>query len=275
MNTEIEIEKEIIDRYCNKGYGLRKSGEPFRVSDYLVKKLLKRNGIKIRNFSEAAKLSNSNRRFSINENYFKTESANMAYLLGFIASDGTVRKRINEVKITVATRDKEILEKIKKELSFEGNIKDYEDSKGYFNSTLAFTSKEIKNDLEKYGIVPNKTFIFKFPQNLNKEYWIDFIRGYFDGDGCISSAGPNAIRAQVCSVTKNVLEVMTNFLEKEYLIPKPHIQEKQTIGEKKIYYFQYSTCPTREFFKKVYYANCLCLERKLNKFKELVPRNLK
>ena len=273
MNTEIE--KEIINRYCNKGYGLRKSGEPYGVSDYLVKKLLKNKGIKIRNFSEAAKLSNSNRRFTINDDYFKTENANMAYILGFIASDGTVRKNNNEIKITVATRDKELLEKIKEELSLDRNIKDYEDSKGYLSSTLAFTSEKIKKDLSKYGIVPNKTFIFKFPQNLNKKYWVDFIRGYFDGDGCISSAGPNAIRTQVCSATRDVLEVMIGFLEQEFLIPKPHIQVRQGTRGRKNYYFQYSSCPTRVFFEKVYYPNCLCLERKLNKFKKLVPRNLK
>ena len=102
-----------------------------------------------------------------------------------------------------------------------------------------------------------------------------FIRGYFDGDGCISSAGPSAIRAQVCSATKNVLEVMVDFLEKEFSIPKPNIQKRQAPGKNVIYYFQYSTCATRKFFEQVYYTNCLCLERKLNKFKELVPRNLK
>lgn len=270
MNANTE--KEIIRRYSELGYGLIKSGQPFGISSYLVRKLLVKNGIKIRTFAEASKVSDRNI-ISIDHSYFNKESPNMAYILGLLASDGTIRKKSNSIKLTLAEQDSEILEKIKKELKYAGTIKHYEDSKGYKNATLVFTSKEIKNKLAEYNIVPSKTFTFTFPTNLNKIYWKDFIRGYFDGDGSISSAGKSAIRAQICSAQKETLEVILNYLEEEFNIPKPNIQMQMRV--KPLYYFQYSSVPTRKFFESIYYPNCLCLKRKYNKFIELVPRNLK
>ena len=35
------------------------------------------------------------RKYNITENYFKTWSNNMAYILGFIAADGVIQKKIN------------------------------------------------------------------------------------------------------------------------------------------------------------------------------------
>lgn len=270
MNANIE--KEIIRRYSELGYGLIKSGQPFGISNYLVRKLLIKSGIKIRTFSEASKVSERNI-ISINNSYFNNESQNMAYILGLLASDGTIRKDSNSIKLTLAEQDSEILEKIKNELEYSGTIKHYQDSKGYKNATLTFTSKKIKDKLAEYNIIPLKTFSFTFPTKLNKIYWKDFIRGYFDGDGCISSAGESAIRAQICSARKETLEAILNYLEEEFNIPKPNIQMQMRV--KPLYYFQYSSIPTRKFFESIYYPNCLCLQRKYNKFIELIPRNLK
>ena len=39
------------------------------------------------------------RKYLVNDNYFDIENERMAYLLGFLASDGTVRKNSNEIKL--------------------------------------------------------------------------------------------------------------------------------------------------------------------------------
>lgn len=139
-------------------------------------------------------------------------------------------------------------------------------------SSWVLTSKQIKDRLSYYNIIPQKTFTFTFPKQLKKEYWRDFIRGYFDGDGSISSAGQSAIRFSLGSATKDVLEVIIEFFE-ENGIPKPTIYIRQ--GKKPFYYFQYSTVPTRKIYDILYYDNCLCLPRKQEKYKELIVRNLK
>ena len=50
---------------------------------------------------------------------------------------------------------------------------------------LQIGSKEIYDDIMKLGILPNKESRLKLP-SIPRIYFRDFLRGYFDGDGCIS-----------------------------------------------------------------------------------------
>lgn len=53
----------------------------------------------------------------------------------------------------------------------------------------AASNKHLWQTLNKYGCTPNKSLTLKFPnENIfkSKDLIRHFIRGYFDGDGCIS-----------------------------------------------------------------------------------------
>lgn len=262
------IQNKIVYNYTVLNKGIAASGKEFNLGMAATKTILKDNGVKIRTQQESAVLSNKNRAKKINHDYFKTESSNMAYVLGLLASDGTVRKNINEIKLTLNEEDSEILEQIKKELNFEGKIRHYEDSKGFKNATIAFTSAEIKKDLAKYNIISQKTFTFTFPINLSKKYWIDFIRGYFDGDGSVGIAG-QGLRWQICSATSNTLQTIVDFLYEEYNIPKVNVQSQQR-NKSILYNIQYSTSATKQIFNILYTPNSLYLKRKYNKFTSIM-----
>lgn len=276
MANPIQLSQEVIDKiiydYTVNKYGLIKTGKNSGVGERIVRRVLLENKVHIRSRGEAAIVSNIQRRqFNVDDSYFSTENSNMAYLLGFLASDGTVDKKNNRIKIGLSSIDKKFLMEIKEELKYEGDILDYITSNGFSVSELTFTSQQIKNDLARYNIVPNKTFTFKFPKNLNKKYWIDFIRGYFDGDGSVSTAGENAIKWQICSATKDVLETIVDFFYEEYHIKKVSILE-QPRKNSTLYYFQYSTNAAKEIFSILYKKNSLKLPRKYLKFKELVMK---
>ena len=266
-----ETVEGILDNYVNKGFGLIKSGKEFGVGTRVVRRVLLENNIHIRSFNEAASISGVNRRIhDVNDNYFSEENHNMAYLLGFLASDGTIRKNDNSVKIGLSSVDRDFLLTIKKEIGYQGELTDYITSNGFSVSELRFTSKQIKADLAKYNIVPNKTFIYTFPKNLKREYWIDFIRGYFDGDGSVSTASSEAIRWQVYSANPDVLNTIVDFFFEEYEIPKVNLQWQEKVH--RLYYIQYSTTATRKIFQILYTPNCLKLPRKYEKFKKLVMK---
>jgi hypothetical protein len=241
-----------------------------------IKKVLKESNIPIRNFSEAATLSNKNREKHKNKKFFSksNENPDMAWLMGFIAADGTIRKDSNEIKIGLARKDKEILEKIKITLELETTVKDYISTNGYDCSCLQWTCEKHKKDLARYSIVPAKTFILKPPYQLDKKYWIDYIRGYFDGDGSINliqnsnGRGNGNLRWQVCSATKEIIEWIVDFLYDEYEIPKVKIQIWQR--EHPLYGCQYSSSATRKIYNILYTPNSLFLKRKKDHFEEIL-----
>lgn len=55
------------------------------------------------------------RKYDITEDYFKTWSNNMAYILGFIAADGVIQKE-NQC-VSISQKESYILEDIKQELN--------------------------------------------------------------------------------------------------------------------------------------------------------------
>lgn len=269
IHVSKDIEDKIVENYLN-GKGLISSGKDFGIGPQKVRNILVSRNIKIRSYSESASISNSLRKkYFCNLDYFKNENQKMAYILGFISADGSISLEGNVLKISLARKDRELLEKIKNELEYTGDIKDYTNSKGFDISSLSITCKEYKEDLAKYNIVPQKTYTFSFPKNLNKKYWIDFIRGYFDGDGSVSTAGPHAIRFQICAHRREVLETIVNFFYEEYNIPKVNIQIAQR-EKNNLYFFQYSTSSTKEIYNKLYYPNCICLPRKYEKYTALI-----
>lgn len=121
-----------------------------------------------------------------NENFFeKIDTEEKAYFLGLIYSDGCLQhdsnKSLYNVNIKLHIKDKDILEKFIQCISGEMELWK---NKQRDMVELKLNGKKIVNDLEKMGVCPNKTFTIDYPmidENLERH----FLRGYFDGDGCI------------------------------------------------------------------------------------------
>lgn len=119
----------------------------------------------------------------INNSFFKMKSAEMFYILGFIAADGCILETARNglsLNIELSIKDSQHLEKISKIMGFSGLLR-FDKTK----STAIFRvgSREICLDLKGYGISPRKSLVLNWPSNIPSEYVSDFIRGYFDGDG--------------------------------------------------------------------------------------------
>lgn len=123
-----------------------------------------------------------------NENFFKIWSAPMAYVLGFIAADGAVIKNNRGAHfLEIQSIDKEIVEKIKTAFKSNLSIGEYQPKNKNYNKRyrLQIGSKEIYSDLIKLGITPRKSKTITLP-NIPSVYFSHFLRGYFDGDGCVN-----------------------------------------------------------------------------------------
>jgi intein-encoded DNA endonuclease-like protein len=164
---------EVIKLYQNGEYTAN-IAKLANVSSRYIRMLLKENEVEMR------PRGSWKRKYTLIEDYFKTWSNNMAYVLGFLIADGTVVR--DNQSVTVAQKEKYILEEIKVELGSNQPIYKNKNTGVYI---LSLNSKILKKDLmDIHGVKPNKSSTIKFPY-VPKEYMSHFIRGYFDGDGFI------------------------------------------------------------------------------------------
>lgn len=123
-------------------------------------------------------------KYIVYQNYFNKWTQNSAYILGFICADGhvTCQKR-NRIVITLNSKDIEILNFIRNEISPDCPIIRQKDKD---HSTIYISGKTIVGTLLNLGIDNHKTGLSNIYSYIPVEFYKDFIRGFFDGDGCIS-----------------------------------------------------------------------------------------
>lgn len=128
------------------------------------------------------KIDNKKRISNFDTSYFKViDNEYKAYILGFIFADGYIETNGRTLTFNINKKDIDILNKIKKCMKSSAEFKK---SSTENCIRLYFSSIELVKDLNKYGVVRNKTKAIKFP-NIDKNLYRHFLRGYFDGDGYI------------------------------------------------------------------------------------------
>lgn len=168
------FERKVIYLYTHTEQSCIKIGKYLNIGQDSVNEILKRNGVKIRKFTDY-------RKYSLNEDYFENiNTVEKAYWLGFMYADGcSSRDRIS--RLSLNKRDLQSLKDFRKDVKSNIPIQNGEHDMKILN----LYSQKMNLDLYSHGCVSNKTFKIKF-HNIDKELYSHFIRGYFDGDGCIT-----------------------------------------------------------------------------------------
>jgi LAGLIDADG DNA endonuclease family protein len=130
-------------------------------------------------------------KYTINNTFFKQiNTPEKAYFLGWIVSDGSISKK-NCLNIRLQQQDFKILETLKSFINYNRPLKiiSYKHTihKTWKDQVdLSIYNKEMCNDLRKLGYNNKKSYNAKFPTFLCKYLLPHFIRGIFEGDGCLS-----------------------------------------------------------------------------------------
>lgn len=170
--------------------------------------------------------------YNCNYDFFKNvDSEEKAYWLGFIASDGwiTVNEKSNSGTIGIELQYKDVNHLKKFNKSICGNYKidtlnktcevsPYPD-RIHKMCRIRIFSIDMVNDLYKFGVTTDKTYNFHIP-NIPENLIRHFIRGYFDGDGCVRTrtrklASSQTIEYPLCdfsSVDINFLEELRQYI---------------------------------------------------------------
>lgn len=238
--------------------------------------LMRRRDIKRRNLSE------SHRKYKIDETFFDDiDTEEKAYILGLLYADGSNNEKKGQVYIMLAETDVDILRKIQKIVQPQRPLH-YSKRKGdnpkHQNRYMwCINNQHISKKLAEYGCIQNKTFKLTFPDWLDKSLYNHFVRGYFDGDGHvgiykdgyswraqISFVGTEAFCKNLINIFKT-LDININKLYNRYPERDNNIRTIQFGGNRQV----------ERFLNWLYKDSTLYMNRKFNKYSELLVINMK
>jgi hypothetical protein len=198
------------------------------------------------------------KKFGIDEEFFDTWSKNMAYVLGYIYADGNLidDAYMRGKYISIASTDRDSIDRIRKWLQSEHTVlqKKSPFSGGKICFVLRIGSHKMYNSLFKLGLHPNKSLTTKFPA-IPSKYLSDFIRGYFDGDGCIYFEKRNGQNGT--KIIKRIRTIFTSgskeFIEKmDDAFKRIGVESGKIYLSKRAYQSVYNTIDSVQLFKLMY-----------------------
>jgi dUTP pyrophosphatase len=175
-----------------------------------------------------------------------------AYLLGWIASDGSLRE--SGVKISIHEKDEDVLKHLRDTICEDLPISKRKDKQMV---SLTINSTQISEDVCNHlGInAGKKDSVVKFPELSNENLQWHFIRGYFDGDGSICPRKNGYPRCNITSNSTDILEALKEFCN----IPCSHTNTQlEWVGINSI-----------DFLGRMYKDCNIKLTRKYEKFVEI------
>ena len=226
-------------------------------------------------------------KYTYKKDFFKQiDSEEKAYWLGFITADGCVQydseSHSGELSIKLSGQDYDHLKKFNKSIC--GNISVTKKTSTcnlnglkYEESGIRLYSSEMVLDLINLGVVQNKSSIIKFI-NIDDVLMSHFIRGYFDGNGCICISNKNKTKDSskwffACNFTSGSVEFLQGL--RDFLLSvgvKTQIRtELSKPNTFRLFIGGMSNCD--KFIKYIYSNSNICLDRKLFKTKNIY-RNL-
>lgn len=222
-----EEQKKIIELYIS-GNSLVKIGNEFGVGHKVISRVLESNNI--------SRTGISRRKYCIDENYFDDiNTPNKAYFLGLLYADGSNFTPKQTITISLEETDGYILEKLRDELKYNRSLEyiDYSNKHdfgyNYRNQyRLSIFNKHMSEELERKGVVKNKSLILEFPKFINEDLLKFFILGYFDGDGsfCPHYTKNGKFQPLVTfTSTENFCIALQNYLKYKLNIPCGNIYD--------------------------------------------------
>jgi len=196
----------------------------------------------------------------------------IAYMIGFIMSDGNLYKQSGnkgKMSIEIQKQDAHILKEMASLVDCNYSIRERTRNtnfkENYTTTSLKICDLGFRNELIRVGVPEGKKFdICDIPKVYYSE--IDFWRGIIDGDGSLGITSQNIPFISLITNSENLANSYIKFLEK-------YIGKKKTStrnNRDKNFNIMITKEDAQFLVKILYYDDCICLERKLQKSKEVL-----
>lgn len=227
------------------------------------------------------KISKSGKTYAFNETIFKViDSEEKAYWFGFLCADGYNHETKNCVALQLQKEDFSHLEKYKAFLNYQGPIYTFTRTTSVNKLVRDYCELNVcspiySEDLAKLGCIQNKTYKLEFPY-ISDNLVRHFIRGYFDGDGCISITDRKDRRTRGTSMTvqlnivgkESVLLKIQDYIVKATNVTKTPIRNRKNNFAKTISWG--GTNVVLKILHYLYNDSTVYLDRKYKKYEQLI-----
>jgi len=280
-DLKLRLKKEELRRlYLEQKKSLEDIARIYGVSRVAVWKYCRNEGLTMRTRSEARLEAQKNGKvpqnyYYINDRFFNTWNNETAYILGLLITDGCLsRAKKGSYRISLCLNDKELLKKVADAMGSKHAITLSRHQEGLH--VFIFGRRRLVEDLMILGMKPRKSLDIKFP-DVPTQYLRDFIRGVFDGDGCVyyrTGSKTKLLNTSFVSASKNFIYGLESALHILGMAKrKIYEYQNKNMQTKNIYYtLRYCHKESLELFKIMYEGlkNNLYLERKYDKFKSVI-----
>ena len=270
INSNFE---EVLNKW-KQGISICKLAKEYHLSKSIIAYRLRQAGYNI---------ENEHTKVKFNEHIFDTiDTEEKAYWLGFIYADGNVNKHKSSkmsytLTIALKSTDCKHLEKFCDFIEYSKNnikfINKQLNEKHYQQCRLEVCSRHLWETLNKLGVVPNKSLILEFPnESIFKDILLlkHFIRGYFDGDGCLSFYKRKYDIVPYCSYvgSENFIKNSTNYLPCNYTF-----RVRNYPNHNKLYEISVNIENSKILLGWLYNTASIYLDRKYNRYKLFKQHN--
>lgn len=262
QNNLLSDKDEILKRYSD-GDSYQLISEKYNCDKSLISNFVKQ----FVTFKRRNSKSKSKRKYTFKYDYFnKIDTKDKAYFLGLFYADGYNSGKT--IRINLQQRDGSILEKFNYYVNNTRKLSLIRTKNGHSDLLLfEISSVHLCDKLTELGCPPKKSLILKFPTEeiVPKHLQNHFIRGYFDGDGCIHVVKYlNRVENRITILgTKDFLQGVS-----KVIFDNCNTNVKNILKQKNIFSLKYNgNLQTRRIYNYLY-KDCedLYLERKKEKF---------
>jgi hypothetical protein len=205
------------------------------------------------------------KKYTLNEGFFDTLDRNSSYVLGFWAADGFISKMKLSYTWGLVQKDQEFLQKIADTMGSNHPIKERKGSNGCYG--LRIYNKRLYEKMIEFGFSNRKSSTMVFPE-MSKENRKHFIRGYFDGDGCVMLQKSNQLKVVFTCGDRTFLARMKQQLKEDAGLKGGSISRLKASNA---YQLGYSTNDSLKIKDYIYNEADLFLSRKKETFMKFKP----
>jgi hypothetical protein len=199
--------------------------------------------------------------YTINDDFFKVWSCDMAYILGLWWADGCIYKNIFTISLHV--KDRQLLKNILGVMESDSVLRKTGD-----NVRFEIVSRAIVSDIINLGGQPRKSLVAKFPE-IPEKYLSDFIRGYWDGDGTIHIHNKKYYISGCVSGSKEFVYKLSDVLKMNIVDVKPAVRVEKSKSGGTYYRIEMGYNDTRRLRDFMYNSgSILKMDRKYRLFRK-------